>query len=485
MKHNSLCLAGIAAVSFFGMTTVAETARTDGEFCIECLQVRVGPPVVVRGPFPDELDAPFSALQLKDGSFRGFSANGSTYAIKGASLWDLNGPRREVLHAGEPGQESECGRWLTSVVRSGDAVLGFVHQESICDYGPQGQTDKTMAIARSIDDGLTWTGLGTVITGPDSPQPGTTSGEGDCTMVDGMDGYLYGYCLRNSDWQTIVARARATEPTVWHKFYQGNWNEPGLDGEATAIGFLGPGAGYLLQHGRIATVTNDPWFGGLRLSFSADKTSFVDLDEPLIAVDGSDWLRPADSDLIAYVTIMNPENGSNAVNDRFLLSYVYIPPGKGFESRYLVHREMTLSMEERPIPVQSGVALTRWSDPAHETYVTSTGPLTGERLGYRRDSIVAYMLTRAPEDAASIKIAECSKNASEQLDQVLAEDGDCDNGGYVRERTAGWLYLDEQPDTVPVYRCTSEGAQTHFASNQPDCEGLGTMEFRLGYGLTP
>ncbi|WP_421950562.1 hypothetical protein [Pelagibacterium sp.] len=484
MNHGVLRIAGLAVVTFVGVPAIAETVPVDAEFCIECVQVRVGPPVVVRGPFPDELDAPFTALRLADGSFRGFSANGSTYAIEGASLLDLDGPRREVLRAGNSGQESECGRWLTSAVRSGNAVLGFVHQESICDYGPQGQTDKTMAIATSSDDGLTWIDLGTVISGRDSPRPGTTSGEGDCTMIDGTDGYLYAYCLRNSDWQTIVARARASEPAVWHKFYQGSWNEPGLDGEATAIGFLGPGAGYLQQHDRVATVTNDPWFGGVRLSFSADKVSFVDLEEPLIAVDGSDWNRPADTDLIAYVTILNPETGSNAVNDRFLLSYVYVPPGKGFENRYLVHHEVALSIETAPVPVQSSLALTRWADPTQEAYLASSGPLTGERLGYRQDSIVAYLMTRAPDGAASVKVAECSRDWSGQLGHQLAEDDGCGNG-YVRQRTAGWLYRDEQPGTVPVYRCISETRQSHFASSKPDCERLGVMEFRLGYGFAP
>src|SRR5690606_17389590 len=158
--------------------------------CVECLKVRVGPAVVVRGPFPDELDAPFSALRLADGSFRGFSANGTTYAIAGPALQGMDGPRQAVLEAGGPGSINECGRWLTSVARSGDELLGFVHQERICDYGPQGHTDKSMAIASSRDDGLTWTDLGTVITGRDSPQLVGITGEGDCTMIDGLDGYL-------------------------------------------------------------------------------------------------------------------------------------------------------------------------------------------------------------------------------------------------------------------------------------------------------
>jgi hypothetical protein len=485
MKGASFRVAGSIGLALLGAFAAADPAGASSELCVECLRVRVGPPVVVRGPYPDELDAPFTALKLTDGTFRGFSANGSTYAIEGSTLWDMGGQRREVLQAGEPGSVNECGRWLTSLTRSGDKVLGFVHQESICDYGPQGQTDKTMAIATSADDGLTWTELGTVITGRDSPQPGTTSGEGDCTMVDGLDGYLYAYCLRNSDWQTIVARAKTSEPTAWRKYYEGAWSEPGLDGKATAIGFVGTGAGYLQGPGLVAAVATDPWFGGLRLSLSQDKVSFVDLDEPLLTIDGSEWNRPADTDLIAYSTILNPDNGGNAVDQRFLLSYIYVPPGKGFESRYLVHHDVSLTVEDKPLAVQAGMALTRWSDPEREIYVTSTGPLTGDRLAYRRDTIVAYMLTRAPDGIASTKFAECSSDWPGHLDQMLAEDGSCEPGRYARERTAGWLYAAEQPGAVPVYRCVDEEAQTHFASSAPDCEGLGTMEFLLGYGLAP
>lgn len=484
MKAASFRAAGLVALAVLGASAAAEPAHASSEICVECLQVRVGPPVVVRGPFPDELDAPFTALKITDGTFRGFSANGSTYAIDGPTLWDMGGRRQEVLQAGAPGSVNDCGRWLTSLARSGDKILGLVHQEHACDY-EQGRTEKSMAIATSSDDGLTWTDLGTVITGRDLTQPDGTTGEGDCTMVDGLDGYLYAYCLRNSDWQTIVARARASDPTDWHKYYEGGWSEPGVGGKATAIGFVGTGAGYLNEPGWVAAVATDPWFGGLRLSVSEDKVSFADLDEPLLTIDGSDWDRPTDTDLIAYGTILNPDNGSNAVNPQFLLSYIYVPPGKGFESRYLVYHDVSLSVEEEPVAIQVGMALTRWSDPERNNYVTSTGPLTGDRLAYRRDTIVAYMLTSAPDGIASTKFAECSSDWPGHLDQMLAEDGSCELGGYTRERTAGWLYAAEQPGAVPVYRCVNEELQTHFASSAPDCEGLGAMEFLLGYGLAP
>lgn len=480
IRTGQLGIAGLFAIAALGTLLATAPARAQNESCVECLQVRVGAPTVVRGPFPDELDAAFTALKLADGTFRGFSANGSTYAIDGLSLWDMGGERREVLQGGPPGSVNDCGRWLTSLTRSGAAVLGFVHQEHDCDY-EQGRTQKSMAIATSSDDGLTWTDLGTVITGRDLMQPSGITGEGDCSMVDGFDGYLYAYCLRNSDWQTIVARARKDAPTQWRKYYEGAWNEPGLGGQATAIGFVGTGAGYLRTLGAIGAVANDSWFGGLRLSLSKDKVSFIDLKEPLLTIDASDWDRPADTDLIAYATIVNPDDGSNIVDQHFLLSYIYVPPGKGFESRYLVHHDVSISLEKAPMPVQTGMALARWSDPEQNIYVTSTGPLTGDRLAYRRDTVVAYMLTRPPEAIASIKLAECSRGQ----DQILAEDAGCGAEGYARERTAGWLYAEPQPATVPVYRCVDETTRSHFASNAPDCEGLGRMEFALGYGLAP
>jgi hypothetical protein len=474
---------GLLALTAFG-TLAAAPGQAQSEICMECVRVRVGPPVVVRGPFPDELDAPFTALKLADGSFRAFSANGSTYAIEGPTLWDLDGPRREVIQGGAPGSINDCGSWLTSTMRDGDLVLGFVHQEHACDYN-QGRTYKSMAIASSADEGLTWNDLGTVITGTDTPQPDRTTGEGDCTMVDGFDGYLYAYCLRNSDWQTIVARAPLSNPDSWRKYHEGLWDEPGLGGRASDIGFIGTGAGYLKTHDWVAAVANDTWFGGLRLSLSADKVNFLDLDEPLLTIDGSDWDRPAETDLIAYATIVNPADGSNMVSDDFLLSYIYVPPGKGFESRYLVHHDVSLSVEDQPMGVQVGMALTRWSAPDGESYITSSGPLTGDRLAYSRDAKVADLLTHAPEGIDSIKLAECSSVQAGHLDHILDRAESCAANGYMPERTAGWLYAAEQPGTVPVYRCLAQVTETHFASSAPDCEGLGQMESLLGYGLAP
>jgi len=482
MMLRALRFAGLLILATLVTVPTTGPGKAENDLCIDCLRVRVGPPVVVRGPFPDELDSTFTALKLADGSFRGFSANGATYAIDGTSLSDMHGPRREVISVGETGGPADCGHWLNTAMRSGDEIFGFVHQESDCDYS-EGRTHKSMAIAASSDDGLSWSAPDTVITGRDAPQPGQITGEGDCTMINGQDGYLYAYCLRNSDWQTIAARASVTEPTVWQKYYQGAWSEPGLGGNATAIGFFGPGAAYIPVHDWVATVTPDPWFEGVRMSLSTDKISFVDMRDPLIAIDGSEWARPADTALHAYATLLNPSDGSNTIAQDFLLSYIYIPPNKGFKSRYLVHHEVSLSVEETPQQVQAGIALTRWIDAKQDTYVTSTGPMTGDRHSFQQDAVVAHMLTRAPDGLDSIKYAECARVSGGRLDHMLMVDERCPEDGFVRERTAGWLFATEQPGSVPVYHCLNAASQSHFASNDPDCEGLGDVETLLGYGL--
>jgi hypothetical protein len=77
--------------------------------------------------------------------------------------------------------------------------------------------------------------------------------------------------------------------------------------------------------------------------------------------------------------------------------------------------------------------------------------------------------------------------AGDELDTVTTllqkSDGTCASAGYTRLRTAGWLYSSPQVNTLPLYRCYNSSTQFHFASNTASCEGLGTMEFILGYVL--
>lgn len=481
--RTSTVRAVLAPIAVASAALMAGPATAQQEMCLECFSIRVGPAMTVRGPFPDELDAPFAAHQLSSGMVRGFSANGTTYAIDGNSIWDMRGERKPVMPSGESGKLNECGRWLTSIVEHNEQLIGMVHQEAICNYGPNGQTHKSMAIALSDDEGLTWKDLGTVITGLDAPTPGTTTGEGDCTMVNGADGYLYAYCQRNSDWQNYVARAPLSDPTAWRKYYSGGWNEPGLEGRADAIGFFGVGAAMLEDYGAVALVATDPWAGGIRLSISQDKLQFRSLVEPLVIIDGSEWERPAATGLAAYPVLLDADSGSNAIRGRALLSYVYVPPHLGFEDRYLVLQEVTISPTHTPQAWQVGVALTRWQQTDTSRFITTTGPIASAGSTYSLDAVVAYAMTAEPVQDPAIKIVDCVLETDTGLSQALAQAGDCAALGLNEYRSVGWLFRQEQEGTVPVYRCAANSANIWFGSREANCEGRGVADRLLGYGL--
>ncbi len=89
-------------------------------------------------------------------------------------------------------------------------LYGLIHNETHCN-DPKGSY-KWMSIAqiRRLRPDLERSR-------PDHFQPMTptsphSQGEGDCTGVDGHDGYWYAYCLRRRDNKNIVARAPIENP---------------------------------------------------------------------------------------------------------------------------------------------------------------------------------------------------------------------------------------------------------------------------------
>ena len=453
-------------------------------FCLACVQVRVGRPLVARGPAADELDNGFSVVPLPSGKWRGFSANGSSYAIDGAEPWSMGGARSKILDLGPPGSLSECGQWLNDTQLINGVLHGLIHWESACDY-PAGQTHKTMAYGRSTDYGLTWQVLGPIISSAKGPQPGQHTGEGDCQLVSGGDGFVYAYCLRPADNAYIVARAPAGQlgPGHWTKYFNGGWSEPGVGGRATNLGFFGLAAGRWLSENQVFVLTEDRWFKGLRLSFSDDKVSFRSLDEPLIPLDDTQWMRPDPTELLAYPSVNSPKDGSSTVDGSFLLAHVYLEPGATFAERYLVIRDVTLWMSPSPASPQVGIALSRWHNAAQEDRWATTAPVVSNFVSYTFDKALGYVLTKAHATLATDKLEDCVSSWPGHPDHLLSVDGSCEAAGYTRLRTAGWVFKAAQANTSPLYRCYNATTQNHFASTRADCEGFGSKEQLLGYLL--
>ena len=135
-----------------------------------------------------------------------------------------------------------------SVIRAtnGQDLLMFYHGEY---HWPEGGYYATIGLARSSDEGQTWERLGPVIAGrqprPDPPPwPGAFGAGGPCALVNESDGFIYIYYL---DWgrplfpgtdEIHLARSPVSSdgaPGSWHKYFQGSFDEPGIDGNSDPV----------------------------------------------------------------------------------------------------------------------------------------------------------------------------------------------------------------------------------------------------------
>jgi hypothetical protein len=68
-------------------------------------------------------------------------------------------------------------------------------------------------------------------------------------------------------------------------------------------------------------------------------------------------------------------------------------------------------------------------------------------------------------------------------DHILIQKSVCETHGYMRLRSAGFVYSAAQPNTQPLYRCYSDSEKSHFPANGDDCNSMGKREALLGYDL--
>jgi hypothetical protein len=396
----------------------------------------------------------------------------------------MSGPAVPVLRPGAPGTYDSCGQWLNHVERSGNTLLGWVHDETACHYQNGSQTHKSMSLAISKDDGLTWQQKGQIITGTDAPTPGRQTGEGDCTAVNGQDGYYYAYCGRTRNQASIVARAPVTNPGPghWLKYFKGKWREPGLGGDATGLPSKSAGLARWTTTGQTVGLGWLP--GGPGLFFSRDHVTFSALREPLLALDRGIWRRPDPSELLAYFALLDAGNGGNQIGNRWMIVYTYLQPNETFGQRYLVFRPIDVSISPTPVSPQVGVLLARWYNKTLHDHWSTTAAVPGNRGAYALEAQSGYLMTAADPTKPSVALEDCVSQWPGHPDHMLEVKGACQAGHYLRLRTAGWVYRTPQEHTVSLYRCYSAQDKSHFASNRVDCEGLGAMERLLGYALS-
>jgi hypothetical protein len=449
------------------------------------IRVRVGVPFVARGPGAIA-DSWFTETKLPDGRYRGFTALGSTLAIDGKEPYSMGGTAATVLKPGPPGSPSSCGEWIQHAELQGKTLLGWVHNETACNYA-KGQTHASMTFATSSDCGLTWKIEGPIITGRDPPAAGKGTGDSCPTVIRGKDEFYYAYCLRNGgqSWNggyTFLARAPIAQPGPgnWKKLYNGAWSEPGVGGTSSPVDGLA--VGYWLTADKTVSLK---WVkGGLGVALSQDRIHFTDaLSEPLMLTEPGDWSRHNGAELTAYHDLIDAKTGLNLLGDHWLMTYMYLKPKEGFDKRYLVFRPIDVWPARKGDEPASGVMLAHWYDAAHHDHVSTIAPLPGNWSVYTLVEQSGYLMTAPDARRKTVALEECVSKWPGHPDHILIEKGVCETQDYERLRAAGYVFSTEEPDTRPLYRCYSDAEKSHFASNKDDCGQMGRREALLGYVL--
>jgi hypothetical protein len=449
------------------------------------IRVRVGVPYVARGPGA-VADSWFTEFKLPGGRYRGFTALGSTLAIDGKEPYSMGGPAVTVLKPGPPGSPSSCGEWIQHVELQGKTLLGWVHNETACNYA-KGQTHASMTFATSSDYGHTWKIAGPIITGTDPPAVGKGTGDSCPTVIKGKDEFYYAYCLRNGgqSWNggyTFLARAPVAQPGPgnWKKFYNGEWSQPGVGGLSSAVDQLA--IGHWVTADKTVSIN---WVkGGLGVSLSRDRVHFTDaLSVPLMLTEPGDWGRHNGLELTAYHDLIDAKTGENLLGDHWLMAYMYIKPKEGFDKRYLVFRPIDVWPARKGDEPASGVMLAHWYDAVHHDHVSTIAPLPGNWSIYRLVEQSGYLTTAPDATRKTVALEECISKRPGPPDHILIEKGVCETQDYERVRAAGFAFANQEPDTQPLYRCYSDTEKSHFASSRDDCGQMGRREALLGYVL--
>ena len=478
-RCGSLTEAGRQAVAPSGKDAAPDPTAT--------LRVRVGVPLVARGPAPNIADASFTAIQLPNGKFRGFSAAGTTWAVDGSHPYDMGGAGVAVLKPGPPNTPDSCGQWIVHVELEGKTLYGWNHNETACNYARGGQTHTSMTIGTSNDYGLTWKVAGPIISGTDPPTDGKETGDSCGNVVRGNDGFDYAYCSHNGAhaWEggyVFIARAPSSDPGPgkWKKYFNGSWSEPGVGGKSSSID--GGGVAWWNTTGETVGVN---WVkGGLGLDASHDRLHFSQVfAQPLMLTEPGDWSRKNGLELVAYPDLIDAKTGLNQLDDHWLLAYMYLNPGENFGKRYLVFRPVDISWTRGPGEPLVGEMLTHWYDATHQDHWTTIAPVPGNYSAYRLVAQLGYMMTAPDTSKPTVELEECLSKWPGHPDRILIQKGVCESQNYQSLRSAGFVYNAAQPNTQPLYRCYSDTEHSHFAANDENCNNMGKREALLGYDL--
>jgi len=410
------------------------------------------------------------------------NGNGELVA-KGLELDDWVSTPKVTLRGGSPGQFDSCGSWMMRAITLDNGnIAGFYHAETACDYNNNGQTRKSCGYSVSQDGGNTFTKpnypYNRVVDTATSIATGLPSGEGDFGVVL-RDNWYYLFFANVETYHTGVARATRSSdgyPGAFYKYYNGQWNQPGVGGNSSRLNNV-PGPQAYLHTPSNSFITSGNfhpyWNNGFMMSVSDNALDWKYFADPIVTPD-----PVTNNDQFMYPSFMGSAGGFD-IGNKFQFFYMWISPEGTWNTRYQIVKEVSLSyVGYNNTSPSTKIALTTFRSTENgETWQSTEIALAP----YKPVNIVGYLMSRPYPN--SFVVYDCYNYTVGDHFVGTADECFHSGAGVVATRTMGYIWSVRQKDTVAVYRCYN--AKDIFLSTDPMCEGRASSQtVPFGYMMT-
>lgn len=427
-------LASLLFVVFYFFSSVPSLA-------LQPFQTNVGDEQILLGPTSTLLDNPFATIKYSSG-IKAFSGTGPTYSFSGTNLDNLVQNPGINLPLGGTASYDECTANINSLYidpSNSSHWIAWYHAEGV-GAGKSCTANlhvKSMAAAESNDSGNSWIKLGQVIRGNENDE-----GEGDGKVIV-LGNYFYMFynkaVIATNSSYSHTARAPLSslgKPGNWSKYYNGSWNESGINGNESPIP-LPFGTSYVSYNSYlkrlILILATGKW--GFFLYYTNQNPTEPDIVKAPDGTNSNGWVQapnmiyplvsytqdlsvddwtadlfienPQLKSLYAYPSIIGLDGDGSISGQTFYLYYMKLFPGERFYTRYLMRRKITFNSSPSDA-FDAKVDLIRYEKQNPTRIRVSTETTKSSQL-FSKTQIIGQLLSYLPQPQTDFQaVYDCS-----------------------------------------------------------------------------
>lgn len=248
------------------------------------------------------------------------------------------------------------GWWLANMYRTDEGhLLAFTHIENVKASENIGWW--SIGLAYSTNNGNTFTKLGKIIGQETKEFPAVCSDVH--ANIFGVpyavkDGYFYLYygepraAVARAPIAEVLAAAQNGTVSQWQKYYNGTWNEPGMNGHYSPIMPYNHVPHDFAVHGDAAYSSAIGKYVLSGYTHIGGKGVFITFSDDGVNYANPEWIVTSDSyakgTLAPYITIVNEDGSDNGqIGQTFYVYYSYRPNGQPNTGRNLYRQKITLN----------------------------------------------------------------------------------------------------------------------------------------------